>query len=267
LQRALLIDSGACDSLCQKKGISASQIPAKISERIRQLEEMNPSHADQARLMVRKYLSVASIARTEHSQEYYSQGGSMVVRVYQGVFGDKAITSKAAYRLLTEMYAQYFFGQLDRQSLEKNLTNYVTFLVQSKAMGEGEFLGFTYFLKEFLASGNNSDEIPLKLFAQIIAIAQNYTATLKNEKDQFSILGVFFYTFTSIANRTENGLRNAFFDGSLENLTLKSQYLSGEDTPKIPPGVLDALTFLLDTNSRFMTQYKSLYYANLGEAQ
>jgi len=150
LQTMVLIDSDSCD-FCASQKVTGIKIASHIKDHLSMLEKISPDALASGRSLTRKYLTFGSSVNALHTPEYYGIGGSVLTNLHQSTFGNSGSEkNKKVYKLLSDIYSQYFFGKKDAEALQKNLASYITFLVNSKSMGEREFLGFTYYLKEFL---------------------------------------------------------------------------------------------------------------------
>lgn len=192
------------------------------------MAEIDFDSHDRAKNLVRKYITFGSSVNALHSAEYYGKGGSTLTIVYQAVFGNSQDKNKKVYKLLSDIYSQYFFGNQDTKIIQENLASYITFLVNSKSMGEREFLGFTYYLKEFLNNLQSADASNFKLFSQLTFIADKYIESLTDAREKFNMLSNFLFTFHSISSRLQTGLESYYFTGSTDNLILKSEFLRGD---------------------------------------
>jgi hypothetical protein len=100
-------------------------------------------------------------------------------------------------------------------------------------MGEREFLGFTYYLKEFLNNLQSTDESNFKLFSQLTLIADTYIESLTDVREKFNMLSNFLFTFNSISSRLQTGLESYYFTGSTDNLILKPDFLRADGQSNI----------------------------------
>lgn len=262
LQTMVLLDSDNC-TFCKDKSITPTQVTAQIQERLRDLAAVDPAAYENARGLVRKYLTFGSSVNALHSSEYYGIGGSILTNVYQSTFATSPGKDQKVYKLLTDLYSQYYFGSKDQAGLQKNLASYVTYLVNSKSMGEREFLGFTYFLKEFLNSQGTSDDANVRLFAQLMSIAEKYIESLEDDRQKTNMLSVFYFTFNSISNRLESGIQTRFFDGTVDNLVLKPEYMAG-DQANIPAEAISTIDSLIQGQRLFLAKYQAMYLIALG---
>lgn len=236
----VLIESDAC-SYCKDKSVSSANISEKIQARLKGLAAINAESQENSKKLVRRYITFGSSVNALHSAEYYGKGGSTLTAVHQAVFGNSQEKNKKVYKLLSDIYSQYFFGKKDKKLIQENLASYITFLVNSKSMGEREFLGFTYYLKEFLSTQGTSDNSNFKLFSQLTFIADKYIESLDGDREKFNMLSNFFFTFNAISTRLQAGLESHFFKGTSDNLTLKSEFLIGDDQSNIPADSLSEL--------------------------
>lgn len=59
------------------------------------------------------------------------------------------------------------------------------------------------------------------------------------------MLSIFYYTFNFISERMKDGIEFRFFNGTPDNLTLKPEFIAGNNLSKIPNESITALDFLL----------------------
>ncbi len=187
--------------------------------------------------------------------------------MYQTVFPNSKSNNQRVYKLLSGIYTQYFFGKRDSEELQKNLTGYITFLVNSKSMGEREFLGFTYYLKEFLNNEGTSSDSNFRLFSQLLSIADNYIQFLSGNVEKSNMLSIFYFSFHSITERMASGIEFRFFDGTSDNLTLKPNFQTSRNKANIPEESLTALEFLIQNQVSFLKNYRELYLSELGKTE
>lgn len=264
LQTMVLLESDTCN-FCKDKAITPTQVSGQIQERLRGLAAISPEAQDGARALVRKYLTFGSSVNTSHTSEYYGIGGSILTSVYQSTFSGGGSKDQKVYKLLTDIYSQYFFGSKDQADLQKNLASYVTYLVNSKSMGEREFLGFTYFLKEFLNSQGTSDDSNVRLFSQLMSIAEKYIDSLGTEREKTNMLSIFYFTFNSISDRLESGIQSRFFTGDADSLKLKPEYLVASQS-NIPSDAVSAVDGLIQNQKLFLSKYQAMYLMALGDS-
>ncbi len=267
LQTMVLIEANEC-SFCAERKVVASKIPMEIQDRISSLNAINPEYGENAKNLVRKYITLWSSVNTNHTSEYYSIWGSILTTVYQSIFGNTMTKNQKVYKLLSDIYSQYFFSEKrDDDILQQNLASYITYLVQSKSMGEREFLGFTYYLKEFLVTKGNSNDSDIWLFSQLTSIATTYINSLDGNKEKTNMLSIFYYTFNFISERMKDGIEFRFFNGTPDNLTLKPEFIAGNNLSKIPNESITALDFLLWKQQDFLNDYRKIYQDELGKTQ
>ncbi len=232
LQAMVLMESNVC-SFCKDKSITSANISEKIQAHLAELAGIDADSHDRAKSLVRRYITFGSSVNALHSSEYYGKGGSTLTIVHQAVFGNSQEKNKKVYKLLSDIYSQYFFGNQDTKVIQENLASYITFLVNSKSMGEREFLGFTYYLKEFLNNLQSTDESNFKLFSQLTLIADTYIESLTDVREKFNMLSNFLFTFNSISSRLQTGLESYYFTGSTDNLILKPDFLRADGQSNI----------------------------------
>lgn len=204
---------------------------------------------------------------TDREVDYYTKGGSILVSVYQDVFQKSG--TKGAYRLLTELYSQYYFPR-DKETplstiqshLEKSLKDYVVYLVNTKSMKEEEFIGFVYFLKEFLTANREINGVTVELFSQIVSISGSYIATIDDPDMRFQGLSVVYYTFSTIANRLYENIYATYFTIRDEKFYLKPEYVSGAE-PNLPQGLVSAIDKSLKAFDVFNSTYGEFFVASL----
>ncbi len=231
------------------------------------LEKISPEALASGKSLTRKYLTFGSSVNALHTPEYYGIGGSVLTNLHQSTFGSSgAEKNKKVYKLLSDIYSQYFFGKKDAEALQKNLASYITFLVNSKSMGEREFLGFTYYLKEFLIAQGTGEDANFKLFSQLIFIAQNYIESLETVREKTNMISIFLFTFNSISNRLESSVESRFFTGESDNLILRPAYLIRNQS-NIPTESLSMFETLIQNQRSFLNQYKDVYLTSLGEVE
>lgn len=183
--------------------------------------------------------------------------------MYESSFPDESrARNTKIYKLLSDIYSQYFFGAKDEGDLQKNLASYIAFLVNSQSMGEREFLGFTYFLKEFLNSKGNSEDSNIRLFSQMVSIAEKYIESLSDVREKTGMLSTFYYTFNSISNRMEQGVQSRFFDGTTDNLVLKPEFLRS-NRANVPAETVSSLEYLIQVQKLFLSQHQAIYMDSL----
>jgi hypothetical protein len=68
-------------------------------------------------------------------------------------------------------------------------------LINSGQLPEAEFLGFVFFLKDYLSSTSFAGASQITLFKQFIQIAKSHVPTIHDEQKRFTTLSLFFYSF------------------------------------------------------------------------
>jgi hypothetical protein len=266
-QSVILHDTAMCIDACLKNDSEVITHTKKVKERIESLMEIDSAAWENAKKVLRRYLSLASMISTDRKVDYYTKGGSILVSVYQNVF--QKVWSKGAYRLLTELYSQYYFpknpdiSQANLQShLEKSLKDYVVYLVNTKSMKEDEFIWFVYFLKEFLSTNREINSATVELFSQIVSISGSYVATIAEWDTRFQGLSVVYYTFSNIWNRLYENILSTYFTLKDEKIYLKPEYVLGTE-PNLPQGLIAAVDKSLKAFDAFNTTYGDFFVQSL----
>lgn len=76
------------------------------------------------------------------------------------------------------------------------------------------------------------------------------------------MLSTFYYTFNSISSRMEQGIQSRFFDGTLDNLVLKPEFLRA-DRANVPSETLSSLEYLIQVQKLFLSQHQAIYLDSL----
>lgn len=103
-------------------------------------------------------------------------------------------------------------------------------------MRDTEFVGFIYFLKEFLGTNLTVNSSTTQLFAQIISIASGHVRTLSADDQKFQSISLFYFTFTEIVDSIREGIVQTYFEekDAEGKVYLKSEFVSANRSAQIP---------------------------------
>ncbi len=262
LQRLLLLDKNLCDTACKKTTGSQDALIKNITDRIASLDATDSSNGESARSLVRRYIALATLQTEKKSEDYFRGGKSPFVMLVSKVF-DKRVVLDERYRLLSEIYSSYYFAGATKEETAKNIENFIRLLVDDKIIGEKDFLSFVFFLKEYLSLQSSViNANTLNITYNMVRIADAYFVTLGTDEQKFLGLSTLFYTFNTIFDGIRENSLTQFFDGTPDNLTLKSQYLNG-DNPNISSDFLASYKKTLESLTDLLTRKNAEFYTLL----
>ena len=106
----------------------------------------------------------------------------------------------------------------------------------------------------------------LGIVYDMIRIADAYISGIRDDSEKYTALSTLLYTFDSIFESINEHTLAQFFDGTLDNLTLKPEYLSG-DQPTFPADFTGGFKRSLLAISGLLTKEQSEFTRLLGTQQ
>lgn len=174
----------------------ASDISA-LGTLLSDMEHENPALRDDGVSIVKRYLYLSTFSAFLSSEKT-----AIITRKespYLGVARDvlrPGLPQEASYQGIASIFSHYYFNKLKADDFNAYFREYLGNLVQGKTIEKSDFLYFSFFITQYLASGPfPPDENTLQIMFSLFAVTDEYYGMVTNDQNATTILSTIFYSY------------------------------------------------------------------------
>lgn len=103
---------------------------------------------------------------------------------------------EASYLGIASIFSHYYFRALGAEQFNAYLREYLAELVRGKTIEKSDFLYFSFFITQYLASGPFiPDENTLQIMFSLFAVTDEYYGMAVNDRNAVTVLSTIFYSY------------------------------------------------------------------------